>query len=182
MSKLYFIILMALLSLQFQLSETLAQDTLARYIFIGHCYQAQTAGDKVDYRIEQFDFSDFNGIWLGGDVCVEAMLDYSTVEYVDSIFNLGNIETHWSLGNHDARHGNWEWCEEFTNRKTYYAYCSNNVSRIIMNTNLVPTNCEMLNEQYDIITAVCDTISHSKDLVLIMHHGLWRDVPDYRHQ
>jgi len=70
---------MALLSLQFQLSETLAQDTLARYIFIGHCYQAQTAGDKVDYRIEQFDFSDFNGIWLGGDVCVEAMLDYSTV-------------------------------------------------------------------------------------------------------
>jgi len=155
-----------------------AQNESKKYIFIGHCYQTNTVGFKVDYRLEQLDFSEYAGIWLGGDVCIETMLDYSTLQYVDSLFNLGNPETHWALGNHDARQGNWEWYEQFTARKTYYAYSNFGITRIIMNTNIVPTNCEMLNEQYNIIESVCDTISNSKHLVLLMHHGLWRDIPD----
>jgi 3',5'-cyclic AMP phosphodiesterase CpdA len=154
-----------------------AQTNAARYIFIGHCYQFYTAGDKVDYRLEEFDFSGFDGVWLGGDVCSEAMLNYTTVQYIDTLFDLGNPETHWSLGNHDARNGNWEWYEEFTGRKTYYAYSSHGITRVVMNTNIVPANCEMLNEQYQIISNVCDTISAATDLILIMHHDLWRDVP-----
>jgi len=153
------------------------QESVVKFIFIGHCYQPYTDGDKVDYRLEEFDFSDFNGVWLGGDVCSEAMLNYSTVQYIDTIFDLGNADTHWALGNHDARNGNWEWCEEFTGRKTYYAYSDDGITRIVMNTNIVPTNCEMLNDQYDVISAVCDTISVSSHLILLMHHGLWRDIP-----
>jgi len=154
-----------------------AQQTAVRYIFIGHCYQFYTAGDKVDFRLEELDFSGFDGVWLGGDVCSEAMLNYTTMQYIDTLFNLGNPETHWSLGNHDARNGNWEWYEEFTGRKTYYAYSSHGITRVVMNTNIVPTNCAVLNEQYDIISEVCDTITESTHLVLIMHHDLWRDVP-----
>ena len=153
------------------------QKPVAKFIFIGHCYQAHTAGDKVDYRLEEFDFSDFNGVWLGGDVCSEAMLNYSTVEYIDGIFDLGNADTHWALGNHDARNGNWEWCEEFTGRKTYYAYSDYGITRIVMNSNIISTNCEMLNDQYDMISEVCDTITKSTHLILLMHHGLWRDIP-----
>ncbi len=154
-----------------------AQQNAARYIFIGHCYQFYTPGDKVDYRLEELDYSGFDGVWLGGDVCSEAMLNYATVQYIDTLFDLGNPETHWSLGNHDARNGNWEWYEEFTGRKTYYAYSSKGITRIVMNTNIVPTNCEMLNEQYNIISEVCDTIAESTHLILIMHHDIWRDVP-----
>ncbi len=154
-----------------------SQINSADYIFIGHCYQINTPGDKVDYRLEAFDFSEFKGVWLGGDVCSEAMLNYSTVQYIDSLFDIGNPETHWSLGNHDARNMNWEWYEEITGRKTYYSFCSNETTRIVMNSNLLPTNCEMLNEQFEIIQEVCDTITESKDLVLLMHHGLWRDIP-----
>ena len=154
-----------------------AQEPVARYIFIGHCYQPYTAGDKVDYRLEELDFSGFNGVWLGGDVCSEAMLNYSTVQYIDSLFDLGNPDTHWSLGNHDARNGNWEWYEEFTGQKTYYASSNYGITRIVMNSNIVPTNCEMLDDQYDIISEVCDTISKSTHLILLMHHGLWRDIP-----
>ena len=47
-----------------------------------------------------------------------------------------------------------------------------------MNSNLLPTDCESLNDQFKMIMDVCDTISESSDLILLMHHGLWRDVPD----
>ncbi len=127
--------------------------------------------------MEQLDKTPYKGIWLGGDVCSEAMLNHSTVAYIDSLFHLGNPETHWALGNHDARNGNWEWYTEFTGRNTYYAYSSYGITRIVMNTNILPVNCSMLNGQYNMIMNVLDTIQQSKYLILIMHHGIWRDVP-----
>ena len=154
-----------------------AQEQLS-FLFVGHCSQIETAGTQVDYRVRQLNMSAYNGIWIGGDVCSESMLNYSTIQHIDKVFDLGNPETHWTLGNHDARNGNWEFYEEFTGRKTYYAYSSNEITYIILNTNLVPTNCNMINEQYEIISAVCDTIQQSKYLILLMHHGLWRDIPD----
>ncbi len=147
------------------------------YLFVGHCFQDNTMGSKMDFRIESLDKSPYKGIWLGGDVCSEAMLNYSTVQYIDSVVDLGNLETHWALGNHDAREGNWEWYNEFTGRDTYFAYSSNKITRIVMNTNLVPTNCEMIEDQYEIISNVCDTIQDSKYLILLMHHGIWKDIP-----
>jgi len=148
-----------------------------RYFYAGHCYQPNTAGDKVDYRLEQLDYSSYAGVWLGGDVCSEALVNFSTVEYLNEIFNLENPESHWALGNHDARNMNWEYVTDITNRKTYYAYHSNKMTRIIMNTNIVPTFCELMDEQYSLIVNVCDTIQDSKYLVLLMHHGLWYGVP-----
>ncbi len=147
------------------------------YIFIGHCYQDGAGGSKVDYRLEAFDFSDFEGVWLGGDVCSEALLNFSTILYIDSIFDLENPETHWALGNHDARNGNWEWYQEVTGRNTDYVYSNNGITRIIMNTNLVPTDCESMNAQYERIITTCDTVQPGNNLILIMHHGIWNDVP-----
>ncbi|MBC8321172.1 MAG: metallophosphoesterase [Bacteroidetes bacterium] len=148
------------------------------FLFVGHCYQIGSGGTRVDYRLEQLDLSVYEGVWLGGDVCSEAMLNYSTIQYIDSLVDLGNYETHWALGNHDARNGNWEWYNEFTGRDTYYAYNNYGITRIVLNTNLVPTNCEMMNDQFEMISYVCDTIQQSKYLILLMHHGLWRDVPE----
>ena len=165
--------------LLYLLGEVLYSQALSKkYIFIGHCYQPFTEGNKVDLRLEVFDFSSFNGIWLGGDVCSETTLNFSTMQYIDSLFNIRSPETHWSMGNHDARNGNWEWYEQLTGRMTYYAYYNNGITRIVMNTNLVPTNCNDLDQQFKMISDVCDTIQNSSDLVLLMHHGLWRDIPD----
>lgn len=157
--------------------ELYSQATTQRYIFFGHCYQVALPGYQVDYRLEEFDFSEYNGIWLGGDVCSEALLEYSIVEYIDSLFDIGNPETHWTLGNHDARNGNWEWYEEFTGRNTYYTYSNSGITRVVMNTNIGYTDCEQLNEQHEMIIKACDTVKQGNHLVLIMHHGLWRDVP-----
>ena len=105
--------------------KVFAQSSIQKYIFIGHCYQPFTAGNQVDYRLVEFDFSTFDGVWLGGDVCSETTLEYSTVQSINTLFNLSNLDTHWSLGNHDARNGNLEWYEQLTGRRTYYAYSNN---------------------------------------------------------
>jgi len=152
------------------------KDTL-KYIFFGHCYQAETVGDKVDYRIEDFDFSDYDGIWLGGDCCSEATLKFSTVKYMDSLFDLSNSLTFWALGNHDTRNGNWEWIRYFTKRKTFYTTTQRGITYIVLNTNILPNDCELLDQQYEIIKNVCDTISSSSHLILLMHHGIWNNVP-----
>ncbi|NOY49392.1 MAG: metallophosphoesterase [Chlorobi bacterium] len=178
MSRIVNSFFLSLLFVAGTISAQQGNDTSISYIFIGHCYQNGTLGKKIDYRVEALNKSPYEGIWLGGDVCSEAMLNYSTIQYIDSTFNLGNPETHWSLGNHDARVGNWEWYSEFTNRKTFYAYTSNKITRIIMNTNIVPYNCELLDSQYNMIKNVCDTVSDSRYLILIMHHGIWSGVPD----
>ncbi len=170
-------LLFALVYLFFSFPVLQAQTGNASYIFMGHTYQYGSGGTKVDYRVEQLDLSGYDGIWLGGDVCSEAMLDYSTVQYIDSLFDLGNPETHWTLGNHDARNGNWEWYREFVGKDTYYAYTSHGITRIVMNTNLIPTDCESLNKQDKLIENVCDTIQQSDYLILLMHHGLWRNIP-----
>lgn len=153
------------------------QDTL-HYLFMGHIYKSYTAGDKVDPRVEQLDRSGYEGIWLGGDVCSEATLLYSTLQYIDSLFDLGSPTTYWALGNHDARNGNYEWLKEFSGRDTYYSHYHKGITAIVMNTNLVPTDCENIERQYKIIGDVCDTIQNSSHLVLINHHGIWRGVPN----
>ena len=151
-------------------------DTL-KYLFMGHTYQFYTPGNKMDERIEKMDLSGYDGIWLGGDVCSESTLEYETIEYVNSLVNLRHPNTHWALGNHDARNGNWQWIEEFTGRKTYYTSHYKGITYMVLNTNITPYDCEQLNDQYNIITTLCDTIEKSSHLIFLVHHGIWNDVP-----
>ncbi len=152
------------------------EDTL-KYIFLGHTYEYFTPGYTVDPRIFNIDIQSYDGIWLGGDVCSESLMNHESLEYIDDVFGLNSPNTHWALGNHDARNGNWIWLEELTGRKTYYTSTYKNITYIVLNTNITPYRCEMLNDQYRIIVDVCDTISQSSHLVLLMHHGLWEGVP-----
>ncbi|TKG91138.1 hypothetical protein EYV94_22295 [Puteibacter caeruleilacunae] len=148
------------------------------YLFVGHPYKWHTRGDKVDERLEVMDLKErFDGIWLGGDVCSEALLKYTTVEYMDRVFDLKNPMTFFVMGNHDARNGNWEWLEQATGRKTYYAHYHKGVTYLVINTNLTPAHCEELDEQYEIISNVCDTINSSSHLVVFTHHGVWNNIP-----
>ena len=150
-------------------------DTLT-YLFMGHIYQWGSGGNRVDYRVESIDFNQFDGIWLGGDICSETSLNYSTVEYVDNLFDLGNQNNHWTLGNHDVRNGNIEWIKNFTNRPTYYASYNNGLTIVVLNTNLSPLDCENIDKQFKMIKNVCDTISHGH-LIFIAHHGIYQNVP-----
>ncbi|HBF88732.1 MAG TPA: hypothetical protein DDX39_08835 [Bacteroidales bacterium] len=150
-------------------------DTL-KYIFISHLYQWYSGGKKVDLRVEQLNLSSYSGIWLGGDVCSEAAQSFTTLEYIDNLFDLSNTLTLWTLGNHDTRNFNMEWISEFTNKNSYYTTHSNGITYIVLNTNFVPYDCENIDNQYRLLTNVCDTISTSSHLIILMHHGIISNV------
>jgi hypothetical protein len=153
------------------------QSDTVKYFFEGHTYQWHTAGDKVDDRLEKFDFSEYDGIWLGGDVCSEALLEYSTLEYIDNLFDLKHPNTHWAFGNHDSRNGNWIWFEELSGKKTYYTSHYKGITYMVLNSTLTPYHCEQLNDQYRTIVNLCDTIQESSHLIFLVHHCLWENVP-----
>lgn len=152
-----------------------AQNDTLTYGFFGHPYRWGDA-TKIDVRIENMDTSQFDGIWLGGDVLSEASLLYSNFEYLDGLFDLSKPSNHWALGNHDIRNRNIEWYKEFTKRESYYAHSTKGLTTLVLNGNLSPLNCEDLDKQFEIIKTVCDTISEGF-LVILVHHGIYSNVP-----
>ncbi len=170
----YFIVIMIGLLIS---KKCEAQSDTVKYLFAGHTYQFYTHGEKVDTRLEDLDLSAYESIWLGGDVCSEALLEYTTLEYIDGLFNLNHPNSHWALGNHDARNANWNWLEELTGKKTYYTSHYKGISYMVLNTTLTPYDCEQLDDQYRILVNLCDTITESSHLIIILHHCLWEGVP-----
>jgi hypothetical protein len=167
---LLFIIIISL----FQNAHAADGDTLS-YVFLGHTYYWGFPY-RVDPRLEKMDMSKYDRIWLGGDICSEASLKYSTFEYLDSLFDLDKPENHWALGNHDTRNRNYEWNEEFTKRPPYYSYSKDGITTIVMNGNISPLDCENLDKQFQIIKNVCDTMT-TGNLIFLIHHGITSGVP-----
>ncbi|MCH2223616.1 MAG: hypothetical protein MK066_02520 [Crocinitomicaceae bacterium] len=152
-------------------------DTL-RYIFMGHTYDWQSVNHHVDPRIQEIRFSDYARTWLGGDISSEALLKRSTILHIDSVFDLSAATTQYALGNHDVRNGNMQYYWEATGRKSYNMHSENGVVSICLNTQLNPSLCEDLNNQFDLIKNVCDTIQSSSHLFLFMHSGIFGNVPN----
>lgn len=145
---------------------------------MGHTYDWQANGSRVDPRLHKLNMNNFDRIWLGGDICSETLLNYSTILYLDSLFHIHRPENHFALGNHDTRNGNLIWLTELMGRESYYAYYADGFTTIVMNTCIVPYDCENLDKQFRMILAVCDTIQQSSHLVVLMHHAIWNNVPN----
>lgn len=159
------------------------EDDTLKYIFLGHTYRYNIQGIlcRVDPRVENLDFTQYSRIWLGGDISSESTLDWVTMIYLDSIFNLSSPSTQYSLGNHDIRNGNIQYYKKVTGRRSYNVYSNNGVVSICMNSQLNPSQCEDLNRQYQMIKNVCDTIQQSSHLFIIMHNCLFYGVPNIPH-
>lgn len=152
-------------------------DTL-RYLFLGHTYDWQSGNHRVDPRVQAIHFSNYARTWLGGDISSEAMLKRSIISHIDSVFDLSAPTTQYALGNHDIRNGNMQYYWETTGRKSYNMHSDNGVVSICLNSQLNPSLCEDLNDQFDLIKNVCDTIQSSKHLFLFMHSGIFGNVPN----
>lgn len=145
---------------------------ILRYIFLGHIYEK----NNVDRRIEKMNLNIYDMILLGGDVCSETTSSYSTLQYIDKIFNLGSLNTHWTLGNHDVRNGNLEWIKEFTKRDLYYSAKYNNLTIFNLNTSLNTLGAEsthLINKQFEYLKNFCDTLINTSFFIVIMHHIVW---------
>lgn len=162
----------------FYFSSVFAQeeDTL-KYIFLGHVKLKQNGLDRVDPRVAGLDFSYFDRVWLGGDVTDESNLNYETLQYIDSLFDVSNPSNAWAFGNHDQRNYNDEWLREITGKNSYYAHYENGITTMVVNYAITPADCEQLNDQFKMIQQVCDTITESSHLIILSHYCPWRNVP-----
>lgn len=152
-------------------------DTL-NYLFLGHIKKKTNGKNDIDPRVKGLDLSSYDRLWLGGDVTDESNQDYSTLMYIDSIFDVSNPSNHWAFGNHDLRNYNTDWLREITNKDSYYTYFENGITTMVINYAIPPTDCESLNDQFKMIQAVCDSIQESSHLIIISHNCVWGNVPE----
>ena len=173
--KTYFFLILILLFSAYSCSREIESDEnkeKKEYIFLGHIYRWHKT-DKVDKRIEKIDFSKYDKILLGGDLCVASSTNYSTLTYLDKLFDLSSENTYWTIGNHDLYEGHPDRIKEFTGRDLFYAEFSAGFTIFNLNTRLDESS---LNKQYNLFNNVCDTIENSSHLMMIMHNVVWDSV------
>ncbi len=145
------------------------QKDTALYIFIGHPRSDDRDYQHVLETVEKIDYSKYELILLGGDLTWNTSREWSTLQYCDSIFNLGDENTHLAIGNHDL--DNVSDLLEFTGKPRFYAFSHNNIAFIVIDTEI--STPDITDEQLELIRNVADTIETSDYLVLIQHRILW---------
>ncbi len=148
-----------------------AQETLPpiykTYLHISHT--RTNANPKLDSLTEHIDFSQFDMLWLGGDLAWLTSGDLQTMTHIDSIFNIGSPRTFWTLGNHDYTDLNR--IEAFTGRPNYYASYHDGITVIVLDTQ--DSLSQIVGPQFDFLNNVLDTIQFSSHLVVLHHKLIW---------
>jgi hypothetical protein len=145
------------------------QEDTALYIFIGHPRSDDRDFQHVLETVKKIDYSKYELILLGGDLTWNTSRQWSTLQYCDSIFNLGDDNTHLAIGNHDM--DNVGDLLEFTKKPRFYAFSNNNITFLVLDTEI--STPDITGEQLELIQNVADTIETSDYLVLLQHRILW---------
>ncbi len=144
-------------------------------LFLSHIYKSKT---RIDPRVEQLNLNKYEHIWLGGDICGDSDIKYSTLEYINKVLKVDQPGNYWALGNHDVEGENYDWLEKITGKKDFYTIYHKGLNVIVLNTNLEPPECERLKLQNDMFQNVCDTIQESSHLIILSHHVVWNHVKE----
>jgi hypothetical protein len=123
----------------------------------------------MDSLVENIDFTKFDMLWLGGDLATLTSQDDSTMQHIDSIFDLDNPNTLWSLGNHD--YTDLERIQHYTNRPPFYSSYKNGITFIVIDTQDSLSN--IIGEQKVFFDNIVDTIQKSSFLIILHHKLIW---------
>jgi hypothetical protein len=137
------------------------------YIHISHT--RTNTNPKMDSLVEKVDFTKFDMLWLGGDLATLTSEDDYTMRHVDSIFDLDNTNTLWSLGNHD--YTNVERIQNYTNKPPFYSLHKNGITFIVIDTQDSFSN--IIGEQKVLFDNIVDTIQKSSFLIILHHKLIW---------
>lgn len=147
------------------------------YLHLSHT--RTNANPHLDSIAERIDYSQFDMLWLGGDLAQTTSLDDETMIHVDTIFDLSNETTLWALGNHD--YTDLEKIEEFTKRPTFYVTHFDGITIVVLDTQKDASN--IIGEQKDFLMNVLDTLDVTTHLILLSHKLIWMyDHPDLEEQ
>ncbi len=169
-----------LLALAFSLGSCGGKSPSRQFLFLGHPYDwADTS--RVDPRLERLDYSPYEQVWLGGDVCARTGRKAGNMAYLDSIFDFRRV--HWALGNHDYEFGDPQAILAYLQRPSFYTTWEDGFCLMVLNSNLFhyfaegppQQNCAEKQAQLDMIRTVADTIREASHLVILHHHGLFNE-------
>ena len=181
--KIQFLLILTFSCLIYSCSSDQKPQT-KKYLFLSHTYQwGVTDNNRIDYRFEGFDFSGFDQIWLGGDLCARTSEKRSTLTYLDSIFDLSSDKTHWALGNHDMVKGHIKYITDITKRATYYSSFVDGIGIVVLNTTEFyhpiyspkEHECALLDGQLNMLQNIADTIKAASHLVVLHHLPLLKN-------
>lgn len=119
--------------------------------------------------VETIDYSKYDVLMLGGDLLVSTTALSGGMDKVDAIFDVGNPNTLWSIGNHDDI--NPSMIPLYTNRPFHYSYYKNGITYLVLDTENDFSNIS--NAQLDLFNAVVDTIQESSHLIVMTHKLIW---------
>lgn len=157
----------------FLLLSSCAKDktlTVKRYIHVSH---TQTQDDpNLDSKINSINFDYYDMTWLGGDIGEFTSQSSITMDAMNLVFDFGSPSTLWALGNHD--YTNTALVSSYTNRPTYYAYHSDGITFLVLDTQL--SDCSFIGDQKALIENVTDTLNASSHLIVLHHKLIW--MPD----
>jgi len=166
----YYILLFVLLLIS--CGEKTTTSDKEYLLHVAHTRLFDTINQKIDPLLEELDYGTFSTILLGGDITEETSKKESTLQYVDSIFDLDSQQTLWALGNHDNE--NLEWVEKYTKRPYTYSYHRNGITYVVLYTQEDEDwKCHITGDQLNMIQNVCDTISESSHLIVMTHKLVW---------
>ncbi len=143
-------------------------------VFLGHTYQPGTT-DRIDFRLEKVRFDNFDFVLLGGDLCGISSGSVETLEYLDSIFDLGSDHTLWAVGNHDLRGDYSSVIPDFTRKPLWYAKDYQGLRFIVLNTNVTDTDCPSLDAQYEVLRSGLQDVEGIKAIIVLSHHAIWSE-------
>jgi hypothetical protein len=163
---------MAILSLSiYSFSST---DTTFRFIFVPHVRSEDATNQTVNAGIAKIDFTKYSLKMLGGDLTPQTSKSRTTMKYLDSLFDLKNPNTLWSLGNHDLESGDSNLIKEFTGRQLFYSYARDGITFLVLNTEASAeefTRTWIKSPQLDTVKAVCERVTSADTKFFIVLHS-----------
>lgn len=158
------------------LSLTASAQDAFKFIFVPHIRSEDKTNQTVNPGIAKIDFSKYSLKLLGGDLTPDPTASEATMQYLDSLFDLKNENTLWSVGNHDVESGSGarDVITKYTGRPTYYSYSRDGITFMVLDCELGAngfSGTDIKSPQLDTLKAVCEQVTSDDTKFFILLHS-----------
>ena len=151
------------------------QNESVSFLAIGHTRQAESNDkEKVLEAVENIPFEKYAALLLGGDLVLESTKNEAQLNYLNAVFNLQSPNTMWAMGNHDYR-DHPELIPSITNRPTFYAHQKEEITFLVLDTQL--DSCNIVGKQLQLFQNTIKNLSKGDQLIILHHKLIW--MPDH---
>lgn len=138
-----------------------------QYLHLSHT--RTNVNPEIDSLTKTKNLSNYDMLWLGGDMALNTSENATSMNYVNQVFNLSSSKTYFTLGNHD--YTNTELIKSYTGRNKYFATYKNGITIMVLDTQDSLSN--IVGAQKQMFDTVTDTILKSSHLVILHHKLIW---------